>query len=119
MEAPTLTTDLKANLKMVALRSILDPKRFYKKDKSLMKFPKYFQMGEVIAGPADTYSSRLPKTQRKASLVDEILDNVQNRQYVKKQYLKIQEANKPNPRFKHKAVADRNAAKKQKLVHIS
>ena len=47
MEAPTLTTEIKADLKVIALRSILDPKRHYKKDKSLMKFPKYFQMGTV------------------------------------------------------------------------
>ena len=32
-----------------------------------------FQMGHVVEGAADFYSGRIPKKQRKATLVDELL----------------------------------------------
>lgn len=37
-------------------RSAFDPKAFYKKFDNT-KFPKYFQMGTVVEGAADFYSS--------------------------------------------------------------
>lgn len=43
LKAPKLTEELKQDLKALALRNFVDPKRFYKKDKSLGKIPKFFQ----------------------------------------------------------------------------
>ena len=40
---------------MLRLRGAFDPKRFYK-SADVTKFPKYFQMGTVVEGPADFYS---------------------------------------------------------------
>ena len=37
------------------------------------------QMGRVVEGPADFYHSRIPKKQRKATLVDELLADVEFR----------------------------------------
>lgn len=40
----------------------------------LTRFPKYFAMGTVVANPADFYSGRMEKAQRKkATLTDQLL----------------------------------------------
>jgi hypothetical protein len=114
MSAPTLTAEVKGDLKMLALRSVLDPKRHYKADKSLSKFPKYFQMGTVVAGAAETYSARLPKAQRKQSLVDEIMADVQHRAYLKRRVSSIQQARSGDPtKRKFRASGVKGAAKKK------
>lgn len=46
---------VKQDLRMLALRGVFDPKRFYRAPDAT-KFPKYFQMGTVVAGPTDFYS---------------------------------------------------------------
>ena len=90
MSAPQMTSEVKADLKMIALRGALDPKRHYKNDKSLSKAPKFFQIGTVIAGAAETYSARLPKAQRKPRLVDEIMADAAASKYVKRRFGQIQ-----------------------------
>ena len=49
------TPQVKRDLRMLRLRGAFDPKRFYK-SADATKFPKYFQMGTVVEGPADFYS---------------------------------------------------------------
>uniref|UniRef100_A0A2P2LYS9 rRNA-processing protein fcf2 n=1 Tax=Rhizophora mucronata TaxID=61149 RepID=A0A2P2LYS9_RHIMU len=45
MPAPTLTPELKKDLQLLKLRSVIDPKRHYKKGDSKSKtLPKYFQV---------------------------------------------------------------------------
>jgi Fcf2 pre-rRNA processing len=46
---------VKQDLRMLALRGALDPKRFYR-NPDATKFPKYFQMGTVVGGPTDFYT---------------------------------------------------------------
>ena len=49
---------VKRELRLLRLRGAMDPKRFYKSfDQS--KFPKYFQFGTVVEGPADFYAGAL------------------------------------------------------------
>ena len=43
------------DLRLLALRGAFDPKRFYRKADAT-KFPKYFQFGTYVEGPADFYS---------------------------------------------------------------
>ena len=92
MTAPQITPEIKNDLKMLALRSALDPKRHYKQDKSLTKAPKFFHVGTVIAGAAETFSARLPKAQRRPRLVDEVMADAKSRSYVKRRFLQIQES---------------------------
>ena len=58
LPATEITPAIKADLRMLHLRGALDSKTFYKKADST-KFPKYFQMGTVVAGAADFYSGPL------------------------------------------------------------
>ncbi|EDO34645.1 predicted protein, partial [Nematostella vectensis] len=91
LPATTVTPELKQELKVLKMRHILDPKRHYKKNDS-KELPKYFQMGTVVEGAADFYSSRIPKRSRKNNIVQELLADAQFRRYNKKKFLEIQAA---------------------------
>lgn len=59
------------------MRGLLDPK--HQKKALRVATPEYSQVGEVIAGPTDFYSSRLTKRDRKATLSDEMMGAVDER----------------------------------------
>ncbi|XP_053306130.1 deoxynucleotidyltransferase terminal-interacting protein 2 [Spea bombifrons] len=88
MKAPELTDELKNDLKALKMRSAMDPKRFYKKN-DRDGFPKYFQVGTVVDNPIDFYHSRIPKKERKRTIVEELLADAEFRRYNKKKYQEI------------------------------
>ncbi|XP_051867806.1 deoxynucleotidyltransferase terminal-interacting protein 2 [Pristis pectinata] len=88
MKAPDLTDELKNDLRVLKMRAAIDPKRFYKKN-DRDGFPKYFQVGEVLDNPVDFYHSRLPKKQRKQTMVEELLTDAEFRRYNKRKYQQI------------------------------
>ena len=58
LPATQITDEVKRDLRLLRLRGVMDPKRFYKSvDQS--KFPKYFQFGTVVEGPTEFYSGQL------------------------------------------------------------
>ncbi|PFH53936.1 hypothetical protein AMATHDRAFT_44976 [Amanita thiersii Skay4041] len=79
------------------LRNQLDPKRFYRKDegegKGIKGLPKYFAIGTIIPSstPFGTASAdNLPKSHRKRTLVDELLDDAGARHHTKKKFKELQ-----------------------------
>ena len=89
--APTaLTDDVKADLAILRNRTYLDPKRFYKK--ADIVDPTMVQVGTVIEGSEEYYSSRLTKKQRRQNLAEEIMADVDVKTYAKKQFSKIQDS---------------------------
>ncbi|MCJ8734874.1 hypothetical protein PDJAM_G00240390 [Pangasius djambal] len=88
MRAPELTEDLKNDLKALQMRSAMDPKRFYKKN-DREGFPKYFQVGTVVDNPIDFYHSRIPKKERKRTIVEELLADAEFRSFNKRKYTEI------------------------------
>ncbi|XP_036622739.1 deoxynucleotidyltransferase terminal-interacting protein 2 isoform X2 [Trichosurus vulpecula] len=88
MKAPELTTELKNDLRALQMRASMDPKRFYKKN-DRDGFPKYFQVGTIADNPADFYHSRIPKKQRKRTIVEELLADSEFRRYNKRKYTEI------------------------------
>ncbi|XP_063817815.1 deoxynucleotidyltransferase terminal-interacting protein 2 isoform X2 [Pseudophryne corroboree] len=88
MKAPEMTAELKNDLKALKMRSAMDPKHFYKKN-DRDGFPKYFQVGTVVDNPVDYYHSRIPKKQRKRTIVEELLADSEFRRYNKKKYQEI------------------------------
>lgn len=90
LSAPTITPELKKDLQLLKLRNVIDPKRHYKAEDS-KGLPKYFQVGTVIGGPADFYSGRLTKKERKSTLADELLSDSTLSAYRKRKYLDIQD----------------------------
>ncbi|NWS96413.1 TDIF2 protein, partial [Mionectes macconnelli] len=88
MKAPEITSELKNDLKVLKMRASLDPKHFYKKN-DRDGLPKYFQIGTVVDSPIDFYHSRIPKKQRKRTIVEELLADSEFRRYNKKKYQEI------------------------------
>ncbi|KFP70841.1 Deoxynucleotidyltransferase terminal-interacting protein 2, partial [Acanthisitta chloris] len=88
MKAPEITNELKNDLKVLKMRASLDPKHFYKKN-DRDGLPKYFQVGTVVDSPIDFYHSRIPKKQRKRTIVEELLADSEFRRYNKKKYQEI------------------------------
>ncbi|XP_066456878.1 deoxynucleotidyltransferase terminal-interacting protein 2 [Eleutherodactylus coqui] len=88
MKAPELTDELKNDLKALKMRSAMDPKHFYKKN-DRQGFPKYFEVGTVVDNPIDYYHSRIPKKERKRTMVDELLADSELRRYNKKKFKEI------------------------------
>jgi len=72
------------------MRSVLDPKRFYKKENAKAKPPEFSQVGTVIEGPTDYFSFRIPKKQRKQTLAEEILEAEKQDGRFKRQYEEVQ-----------------------------
>ncbi|XP_024961513.1 rRNA-processing protein fcf2-like [Cynara cardunculus var. scolymus] len=96
MPAPTLTPELKKDLKLLKLRNVIDPKRHYKKgDSKLNIFPKYFQVGTVVEPVSEYFTSRLTKKERKPTLADELLSDQSLKVYRKRKVREIEEKNQP------------------------
>ncbi|KAM7388268.1 hypothetical protein PAMP_024458 [Pampus punctatissimus] len=88
MKAPEITGELKGDLQVLKMRGSMDPKRFYKKN-DRDGFPKYFQVGTVVDNPVDFYHSRIPKKERKRTMVEELLADAEFRHENKKKYQHI------------------------------
>ncbi|XP_032073978.1 deoxynucleotidyltransferase terminal-interacting protein 2 isoform X2 [Thamnophis elegans] len=88
MKAPEMTEELKNDLKALQMRAAIDPKRFYKKN-DRKGLPKYFQVGTIVDSPADFYHARIPKKERKKTIVDELLADSEFRRYNKRKYQDI------------------------------
>ncbi|XP_074523839.1 deoxynucleotidyltransferase terminal-interacting protein 2 isoform X2 [Halichoeres trimaculatus] len=88
MKAPEITSELKGDLQVLRMRGSTDPKRFYKKN-DRDGFPKYFQIGTVVDNPVDFYHSRIPKKERKRTMVEELLADAEFRHNNKKKYQNI------------------------------
>ncbi|KAI8819250.1 Fcf2 pre-rRNA processing-domain-containing protein [Fimicolochytrium jonesii] len=90
MPAPELTDEIKRDLHILKSRSVLDPKRHYKKG-TLNNPPKFFQMGTIIQGPIEFYSSRMTRKERRDNIVEELMADTDSRAYFKRKFLGIQE----------------------------
>ncbi|XP_037959490.1 deoxynucleotidyltransferase terminal-interacting protein 2 [Teleopsis dalmanni] len=85
LPATEMTEEVENDLKVLQMRSVLDPKRFYKKN-DLKVLPKYFQIGTVQHSPLDYYSERNTRKNKKKSLVDELLADEQFQTFTKRKY---------------------------------
>ncbi|KAG4304004.1 hypothetical protein PORY_002527 [Pneumocystis oryctolagi] len=90
MPKTELTESLKTELQILKMRNILDPKRHYRKD-NRKELPKYFQIGTMIDDVLNTPLEELSK-KRTHTILDEILEDQDKRQYFKKKYNDIQKA---------------------------
>ncbi|XP_033643209.1 deoxynucleotidyltransferase terminal-interacting protein 2-like [Asterias rubens] len=90
MAAAEMTDKLRNDIRAIRMRSSLDPKRFYKHN-DMKALPKFVQVGTVVESAADFYHSRVPKKQRKQTIVDELLADAETRRYNKRKYMELQE----------------------------
>ncbi|KAF9147352.1 hypothetical protein BG015_011031 [Linnemannia schmuckeri] len=93
MPQQVLTPELRRDLQILKLRNVLDPKRFYKREeKGKPRFPKYFQVGTIIEGNTEFYSSRLSKKERATTITGEVMKDIAGRDYYKRKFDEIQVA---------------------------
>ena len=84
-----MTEELKTDLAIIWNQNYLDPKRFYKSaDKSKNKI---IQLGTVMEGSTEFYSSRLTKKQRRDNLTEEIMADPATADYTKNKYKATQQ----------------------------
>ncbi|CAH0405759.1 unnamed protein product [Chilo suppressalis] len=88
LPAPEITDELKNDLEILKMRSVLDPKHFYKKN-DMEVLPKYFQVGRIMDSPLDHVNERLSKKERKRTMVDELLADAEFQKYNKRKYKEI------------------------------
>ncbi|KAI9284549.1 Fcf2 pre-rRNA processing-domain-containing protein [Umbelopsis sp. AD052] len=109
MPKTEITPEIKRDLQVIRLRNVLDRKRHYKKSDS--KDPTYFQVGTVIEGPTEFFSSRLTKRERKQTIVDELLADDEARGYYKRRFLDVQSRTQNGGKKHFKKVKGKRAQK--------
>mmetsp|Transcript_5463 Transcript_5463/g.8324 ORF Transcript_5463/g.8324 Transcript_5463/m.8324 type:complete len:327 (-) Transcript_5463:52-1032(-) len=87
-----MTDELKTDLAILKNRNYLDPKRFYKKADRSSGSNRMMQVGTVIEGAAEFYSSRLAKKERRTNLTEEIMADPDAAGYTKRKYKSMQQA---------------------------
>ncbi|KAL2037028.1 hypothetical protein N7G274_010313 [Stereocaulon virgatum] len=90
MPRTKLTPELKTDLQLLKMRSILDPHRHYKNEYSKASVPEYSQVGMIIEGPTEYLSPRLLNRERKRTFVEEILADKTSTGRFKRKYNDIQ-----------------------------
>ncbi|VDK84526.1 unnamed protein product [Litomosoides sigmodontis] len=103
LPATEMTEERERDLSIIQMRGSLDPKAHYRKNDRSSVLPKYFQVGTVVETKVDFYSSRVPKKQRKRTIVEELLADadLQTRQRKKYQEIKAREAVTKRGAFRH------------------
>ena len=91
-----MTAELKRDLQVISMRDALDSKRFFKKDKSSSKVPKYSQVGHIVEGNTEFYSARQSKKERKRTIVEEVLAEEAKNHKHKRKYNEIMAENRRN-----------------------
>lgn len=117
MPAQTTNPEMEKDLRLLKLRSAIDPKRHYKKGDSKSKtLPKYFQVGTVVESSSEFFSGRLTKKERKATLADELLSDQNLAQYRKRKVREIEEKSRPagNAKWRNKSGQSRKRAKQRR-----
>ena len=74
------------------MRPVLDAHRHWKKDSRKGKVPTFSQVGTVIEGPTEWYSSRINKKDRAKNFVEEAMAVERDNGRFKRKYGEIQEA---------------------------
>ncbi|KAH8431213.1 Fcf2 domain-containing protein [Aspergillus melleus] len=85
-----LTPELKRDLQILRMRSVLDPKRHYKKENGKVRPPQYSQVGTIIEGPGEFFSGRITKKDRKKTFVEEVLASERESRRFESKYQGIQ-----------------------------
>ncbi|GKZ37847.1 hypothetical protein AbraIFM66950_009637 [Aspergillus brasiliensis] len=108
-----LTTELKRDLQLLRMRSVLDPKRHYKKEGGKVRPPQYSQVGTIIEGPTEFFSGRIAKKDRKKTFVEEALVMERENKRFEAKYKDIQSLKQSGKRSYYKNLrAKRNTRSK-------
>ncbi|RVX69526.1 hypothetical protein B0A52_06590 [Exophiala mesophila] len=99
-----VTPQLKRDLQLIEMRSVLDPHRHYKKNNRKGKIPTFSQTGTVIEGPTEYFSSRINKKDRAKTFVEEAMNTERQNGRFKRKYGEIQAAKTSGKKEHYKKV---------------
>ena len=103
MQSTPMSDDqLKADLRMLANRNYLDPKKFYKSADKKSEKTRVVQLGTVVEGTGEFYSNRISNKHRKMNLTEELMHDSSITNYTKKSFLKINSTQQQKGRKFHK-----------------
>ena len=86
------------------MRSVFDPKRHYKKDNGKSLAPDFSQVGTIVEGSTDFYSSRLQNRERKQTLTEEVMQGERSTGRFKSKYNEVQLAKTSGKKAHYKAL---------------
>ncbi|KAH8724705.1 Fcf2 pre-rRNA processing-domain-containing protein [Phaeosphaeriaceae sp. PMI808] len=104
MPKTELTTELRRDLQLLKMRNVLDPKRHYKKDNAKNDIPAFSQVGTVIEGATEFYSSRLKNKDRKQTILEEVIAQEQDSGRFQKKYEGINKSKASGKKAYYKSV---------------
>lgn len=107
-----LTPELKRDLQLLRMRSVLDPKRHFKKDNRKSDVPEFSQIGTIIEGPTEFRSARLTNRERKRTLVEEVLAGELSTRRFKSKYNEIQKSKTSGRKDHYKKIKAKRKSKK-------
>ncbi|MCJ1396502.1 hypothetical protein MMC18_009393 [Xylographa bjoerkii] len=104
-----LTPGLKRDLQLLKMRSVLDPKRHYKKDNGSAKTPEFSEVGTIVEGPTEFFSARIQNRDRKRTMVEELMVGEASSGRFKSKYNEVQSAKTSGKKAHYKVLkAKRN-----------
>ncbi|MCJ1406439.1 hypothetical protein MMC19_000504 [Ptychographa xylographoides] len=106
-----LTPELKRDLQLLKMRSVLDPKRHYKKDDSNSKVPVFSHVGTIVEGPTEFYSARLQNRDRKRTLVEEVMVSETSTGRFRSRYNDVQSIKTSGKKSHYKALKEKRSWK--------
>jgi len=107
----TLTPELKRDLQLLRMRSVLDPKRHYKNDSSKSQVPEFSQVGTIIEGPTEFFSARLSNKDRKRTFVEEVLAGESSSHRFRSKYNEIQAGKTSGKKAHYKKIKEQRRSR--------
>ena len=102
-----VTPQLKRDLQLIRMRSVLDPHRHYKKDNTRDTIPQFSQVGTMVEGPTDYFSARIPKSKRHKTLVESVMAAEKESGRMKKKYGEVQDRKASGKKGHYKRMMER------------
>lgn len=109
-----LTPELKRDLQLLRIRSVLDPKRHYKKESGKTQVPEFSEVGTIIEGPTEFFNARLTKKDRKRTFVEEVLTGETAMHRFKSKYNDIQTAKTSGKKAHYKKLMAKRSQRNSK-----
>ncbi|CCG82379.1 rRNA-processing protein fcf2 [Taphrina deformans PYCC 5710] len=112
IKTPEITEDIKRDLQVLKMRSILDPKRHYRKESTKTNnLPKTFQMGTIISDSTESAAHKIRRKDQKETIVEELLNDMTRRDYFKRKAAEIDVKKRSGGRAFYKGIKDRRGSK--------
>jgi hypothetical protein len=112
MPKTDLTPELRRDLQLLKMRNVLDPKRHYKKDNAKSDIPAFSQVGTIVEGATEFFSSRIKNKERRQTFLEEVISQEQESGRFQRKYEDINKAKASGKKAHYKSVmAKRNKGK--------